>query len=167
MRELTQARLKELLHYNPLTGVFTWLKPLRNGVRPGSVAGCVHQQGYVQIAMFGRSYRAHRLAWLYVHGTWPKAELDHINGIRGDSGISNLREATRAENGRNLSRNTRNKSGFRGVCWEPVRRRWRAAIGFEGRIISLGRFTTAKDASVAYEAKATELFGEFKRNLTT
>lgn len=160
--DLTQDRLKELLRYNPETGAFTWLVCPGRRVRAGDIAGSTNN-GYRVIQVRGRSYKAHRLAWLYVHGVWPPAEVDHRHGVRSDNRISGLRLATRQENGRNLKRLRSNTTGFTGVHWRKDRQCWQARIGVGGRYLSLGYFDSPEAASAAYEARATQLFGEFKR----
>jgi hypothetical protein len=95
--DLTQARLKELLDYNPDTGIFT-RKVSRPGFRVGDVAGSLTERGYIKIGIDGKNYSAHRLAWLYVHGKSPDNCIDHINGVRDDNRISNLRDVTSQEN---------------------------------------------------------------------
>jgi hypothetical protein len=152
---LNPERLRELLAYDPETGAFTW----RVGQRAGKVAGSVHSKGYARIWVGGRSYRAHRLAWLYVTGAWPVAQLDHANGARDDNRFVNLREATNAENGHN--RKTNNPCGFKGV--RQQKKRWCARIGKNGRRIFLGLFATPEEAHAAYVAAATEHHGEFAR----
>src|SRR6202035_4009666 len=98
---LTAERLREFIHYDPLTGVFTWLVlPVCRGprfvgrgpnqVRVGGIAGCVSKSnGYRRIKIGGHPYCAHRLAWLYMTGTWPKDEIDHINRVRSDNRFCN------------------------------------------------------------------------------
>lgn len=83
--ELTAGRLRELLHYNPETGTFTWIARSAHGshIRIGAIAGSSpNSNGYLQIRADGRTYKAHRLAWLYVNGEWPRADIDHKNGVR-------------------------------------------------------------------------------------
>jgi HNH endonuclease len=93
---ITRTRLKEFLHYDPETGVFTWLvKPCRN-ILAGSIAGNVMNEGYVMVKIDRKNYKAHRLAWLYVHGTFPPDQLDHINRGRADNRLCNLRLSTQA-----------------------------------------------------------------------
>ena len=150
---LTQERLKERLHYNPETGVFTRVKTVRNAVKVGDVAGTIDHYGYRKIQIGGKIYSAHRLAWLYVHGVWPANQIDHINGTRDDNCFANLREATIGENQHNR-RNARsdNKSGFLGVS--PDYGKYRAQIGHHGKKIYLGAFLTPELAHSAYvEAK--------------
>ena len=117
MSDLTAERLREVLDYGPDTGVFTWKIRTNSRVKVGDVAGALRPDGYIQISIDGRLHRAHRLAWLYVTGESPPDQIDHINGVRDDNRIANLRLATSAENKQNLRRaKSRNKTGFLGVC---------------------------------------------------
>ena len=144
---ITQKELKELLHYDPETGVFMWVV-LRQGVRNGGVAGSM-SYGYIRIKVKGRSYQAHRLAWLSIHGKWPKEQIDHINHIRDDNRIENLREATNQENQRNASMKKNNKSGITGVYWYKRDNKWLAYIMTGGKLINLGYFTDKFEAICA------------------
>src|SRR4051812_36538770 len=110
-------RLHELLDYQPDTGVFRWKK--RRGPRSaGAIAGSVATKGYWRITLDGQECLAHRLAWLYVHGTWPDGELDHIDQVKTNNRISNLRPVTSSQNKQNISGPQRNNaSGHRGVYW--------------------------------------------------
>ena len=148
--ELTAARLRELLHYDPVTGVFTWL--VRRGPRqtPGSIAGTIQYGGYRQIQLDGVIYRAHRLAWFYVHGAFPAAQLDHIDGVRDHNAIANLRPATNAENAQNVAVRADSSTGITGVCWCKKRRKWQVRIGIAGKQFNLGLFTSIQDAQAAY-----------------
>ena len=162
MKELTAEILRELVSYDSATGEFRWRVKVSN-VHAGTIAGSLKVSGYRALMVDRTLYYAHRLAWLYTYGKWPKDQIDHINGERDDNRLANLREATHAQNGRNIPWNTRNKSGFRGVSWAVRRGKRHAQINITGAVRSLGYFTTPEAASAAYEAKATELFGEFKR----
>jgi hypothetical protein len=124
---LTQERLKELLHYDPETGVFTWLKlnPHATKIKAGDIAGCIDKtKGYVRIKVDGGRYTAHRLAFLYMTGSWPADQVDHIDHIRSNNAWCNLREANPAENGKNRSLNSNNTSGVNGVFFHKTRQRW-------------------------------------------
>jgi len=99
---LTQSQLKEILTYNPDTGIFTWLVASNGRIRVGDIAGTT-DNGYVRIMIERTKYRAHRLAWLYVHGESPKEQIDHINHIRDDNRINNLRCVSCHENFKNMT----------------------------------------------------------------
>ena len=154
---LTQSRLKELVAYDPETGIFTRLVRTANSTRVGDIAGGVMAIGYRIIKIDGRPYRAHRLAWLYMTGDWPVDGMDHINGARDDNRISNLREATQTQNGQNQAIHCNNKCGFMGVDWHRASGKWRSQIGFEGRLKHLGLFDSPDDAHAAYVAAKAEM----------
>jgi hypothetical protein len=159
---LTAERLRELLHYDPETGVFTWVARPRSGPsRVGQRAGGAERDGYVRLKVDGGRYSAHRLAWLYVTGAWPVAEVDHINGVRGDNRFSNLREATIWQNKANQKRHSDNAAGFKGVVWSAYG--WKAQIARGGRQIYLGLFKTPEEAHAAYIGAAQVIDGEFAR----
>jgi len=89
--ELTQKRLKELLDYDPKTGIFIW-KYACDNMKVGSKAGYKAKDGYVYVRIDGKSYFVHRLAWLFVYGYFPKYSIDHMNKINDDNRIKNLKE---------------------------------------------------------------------------
>tara|TARA_R110000803_G_scaffold48570_4_gene100987 strand:+ start:183 stop:677 length:495 start_codon:yes stop_codon:yes gene_type:complete len=127
---LNQETLKKYLNYDPETGVFAWKVPTSNRVSVGSIAGTSHSPGgYVSIGLFGKLYKAHRLAMLYVHGESPKNDTDHINGIKNDNRINNLRAVTRTENLKNKALNKNNTSGTVGVFWNKKQQAWKVVIG--------------------------------------
>lgn len=150
---VTQARLKELLNYDPGTGVFTWR--VSRGPKPAdSVAGVIKGNKYIYIGVDGKTYLAHRLAWLYAHGIFPLGQVDHANRIKTDNRIENLRLATQAENMQNLSKPRNNTSGVIGVSWDKQHKKWRAQIMIHGRQIYLGLYETIDGALAArYAAK--------------
>lgn len=160
---LTQERLRELLSYDPETGIFTRLvsRPGPNG-HVGAIAGCDNGQGYIRIYVDGRAYKAHRLAWFYVHGEWVK-EIDHRNRNRADNHLKNLRPATRGQNRGNSGIYRNNTSGMTGVSFHAPTKKWKAQIQKDGRKKGLGYFFTAEDAHAAYLAAANAEFGEFAR----
>ena len=139
---ITQRRLKKLLHYDPESGEFIWRVDRRGNVHAGSVAGYLHPYGYIHIGVNGKYYKAHRLAWLYIHGKWPKEEIDHINHIRDDNRIVNLREASHEINGRNRKLSNKNKSGVTGVSWYKLIQKYRTTI--QGKHI--GYYDTFEEA---------------------
>ena len=162
MAELTQERLKELLHYDPETGVFTWKMSTRK-TKPGQTAGGKHTSGHVRISIDGKRYYAHRLAWMYINGYNPSTQIDHRNVIRSDNSSSNLREATHAQNCQNSSISRNNSSGFKGVTFSKAANKWAAQISVNRKHIHLGLFLDPADAHLAYKKAATEYFGEFAR----
>ena len=99
---LTVERLRELLHYDSDTGVFTWRVYRSPGAKKGDVAGCVNEGGYIATQVDRKHYLSHRLAWLYVYGAWPIDEIDHKDGNPANNHIANLRDVTRLTNSQNL-----------------------------------------------------------------
>ena len=150
--EPTAEYLRSVLDYDPATGIFTWKVRTSTSVKVGDVAGCPNGDGYLQIGLQNRLYQAHRLAWLYVYGEWPKDQLDHTNRIRTDNRISNLREVTNKQNGQNASKRRDNTSGHPGVCWHKRDSKWRATIKHNQKKIHLGYFENLEDAVAARKA---------------
>ena len=158
---LTQERLKELLHYDESTGIFTWRVAPNGRVRVGDVAGTERKDGHIVIAVDGRRKKAHRLAWLYVHGCLPPSDIDHADRHRPNNRISNLRLATRSQIKMNMGLSAINTSGFKGVSWDKAERKWRSSARINGRLRFLGHFSTPEAASEAYQAFARQHHGEF------
>lgn len=157
---LTTETLREMLDYCPETGVFSWKVNIKR--KPlGSVAGSIQPNGYLRIQIKSEQFMAHRLAWFYVHGVWPDLNLDHINGIKTDNRIANLREATLNENMSNIGRRKHNKSGLKGVSFCSQTGKWRAGIQIAGVEKNLGRYPTKEEASAAYRAAAIRGHGAF------
>lgn len=155
--------MRELLRYEPETGRFFWLKTART-MKAGAEAGCRNPTtGYWIIRLGGKNYRRARLAWFYTTGRWPTDQLDHINGIKIDDRIENLREANTSQNHANLSVSKANTTGFKGVSWHKRIKRWQASIRVRGRLRFLGSFSTAEEAAAAYAQAAGVEFGEFAR----
>lgn len=162
---LTAERLKELLDYDPGSGVFTW-KVARRGqyARPGVAAGTRHINGYMCIGVDRRRYLAHRLAWLYMTGEWPRDEVDHRNLDRLDNRWVNLRAANHDENSRNTRIRRNNTTGLKGVShYHDGPRSFRARIFVKGKEHHLGLFATAEEAHEAYCKASANLHGEFGR----
>ena len=154
---LTQARLKEVLHYDPDTGLFRWLVTNSNRAVAGSACLSRNGNGYVQVGIDGRRYEGQRLAWLYMTGEWPAHLVDHVDMDQANNRWTNLRAATLAENMVN-TRARRAAKGIRSRCG-----RYQAHIGIDGKQVYLGTFDTAEAASAAYEAAARNAFGAFAR----
>lgn len=161
---ITQARLKEVLRYDKESGVFYWNKKTSGRIVFGAVAGHLSEKGYIRIQVDGVLLMAHRLAWVYEYGKFPSTGIDHINGIRNDNRISNLREANQSQNCQNLrSARSNNKTGFLGVTYSGRSKKYKAVIGIDGVNKHLGNFSTAEEASQAYidAKKKLHPFGVF------
>jgi hypothetical protein len=159
---LTAERLREVLRYDPVTGLF--IRRCRAGRKhAGEVAGSATRNGYRSICVDNGRYLAHRLAWLYMNGSWPERQIDHKDRDRSNNRWTNLRLATPSGNTANSRRRSTNTSGFKGVCWDKSRNRWAAYITVGYRHIYLGRFAAVEDAHDAYLAAAQQHFGEFAR----
>ena len=165
LHELTQASLRELLLYDPMTGRFTW-RVFRGGRLAGEDAGFARRRrtcAYVIVKLNYYPCLAHRLAWLYMMGAWPPAQIDHIDGDGLNNRWANLRLATISQNLQNSRLHRDSNSGFKGVSYHKASGLWRSRIGVSGSTRSLGYFSTAKEAHVAYCAAAKDHFGEFAR----
>jgi hypothetical protein len=159
---LTQASLKELLHYDPETGLFTWIAPLSNRVKVGDVCDSKGPLGYILIGVRGTRLYAHRLAWLYMTGEWPTNMIDHINCVRDDNRWSNLREATKSQNMRNAGVRKQNTSGHTGVGFHAQTKKWRAFISDDQKnYVHVGLFDTIEEAVAARKVAAAKHYGEF------
>lgn len=157
--EPIECMMRQLLSYDPATGEFTWLTSLGTR-RKGDVAGSINGRGYRHIKIAGRTYGAHRLAWLYVYGELPPAHTDHINRDQSDNRICNLRLATNKENQGNTTKPRHNTSGVKGVHWKCRNRKWCAQIKIDGKKRYLGLFADKNAARAAYIAAARQHFGD-------
>ena len=160
MDKLTAERLRHLLDYDPVSGVFTWKNPPHARFKVGQVTGTVNTFGYVVIVVDGKARKAHRLAWLYMTGEFPPNQMDHINRIKTDNRWENLRPATRQQNSMNCTRNN-NTSGKKGVSWDKQNGKWQARIRVNGKLHHLGFYHDIEDAAVAYKNIARILHGDF------
>lgn len=146
---ISQDRLKELFHYTPESGEFIYKHNSGGKYNIGDLAGYKTSRGYVSIRADRCLYQASRLAWLYVHGVWSDFCIDHINGIKHDNRISNLRETTQSQNMQNLYKKPKGSFGnllgttFKNNAWE-------SSIKHEGKNFYLGRFKTEEEAHAAY-----------------
>lgn len=147
--DLTADRLRELLHYDPETGVFTCRVRITQRFVPGRVMGYTTQLGYRVIELGGKAFKVHRLAWLYMTGAWPRHVVDHIDGNRLNNRFSNLRDIPRDQNAQNRSQpNAGNPTGYLGVNIDNGRFRARIRVGY--KLISLGYFGSPEAAHAAY-----------------
>lgn len=160
--KISAEELRALLDYDPETGVFRW-RERRGPVRPGDVAGTPQQKGYIKINVRRNVMWAHRLAWLYVHGEWPKGMLDHVDGNPANNAIANLRVCCSSKNTANSKRRYDNTTGFKGVFYRKDTGKFAAYLTVNYRRLSLGCFSTAEEAHAAYVAAAVTHFGEFAR----
>lgn len=164
-KPLTQEALKRLLSYEPETGHFRW-RINKPNMPAGSIAGTLHKRGYLRIGVLGAIYRAHRLAWFYVHGAWPARDIDHMNGIRTDNRLANLREATPLENAHNRGKvgPSATATGFAGVGVDRSGRFF-ARITVRGKRMRIGMFDVAADAANAYAQAKRTMHPAFVRDL--
>ena len=146
MSKLTQEKLKELLHYDPNTGIFTWKIYRSSNAKKGEVAGSAHCCGYIQMSIDKKKYLAHRLVFLYMEGYFPENEVDHINRVRNDNRWCNLREISHICNLRNSSVQQNNTSNVTGINFHKHANKWRCEIGVKGKSIYLGIYSDFKDA---------------------
>ena len=168
--------LRQLVRYEPETGKLYWLPrtlemfrgkyPKRamatyNSVRAGKEAGCLNSQGYISLEIHGKYIGAHLVCWAINYGYIPVMEIDHINGIKHDNRICNLREATDSQQQSNKSLSNKNPTGHKGVY--RLNEKWRAKIYFENKNIHLGVFDTFDEAVAARKAAEAKYHGEYAR----
>lgn len=154
---IRQSEIKEAVSYDEETGVFRWSSP-RCKIQVGSAAGFKRSDGYIHIKINGRSYLGHILAWIYVYGVMPTGEIDHINHIRSDNRIKNLRDVSPTENAKNKKRYKNNSTGHTGVFLKKDSGKYTANINANGVLKHLGTFKT-KDEAVAVRVAAEKIYG--------
>lgn len=154
--------LREYFHYDPESGDLTWIKP-RQRVKVGQKVSS-YDRGYLRVCFQRRKLWAHRVAFAIYHGRWPTTEIDHIDGNPSNNRISNLREATHAENMRNRKIHSTNVSGVSGVSWHKSARKWQVHIGTSNGRKNLGLFDNLADAAETRRQAEQTYFGEFTRN---
>ncbi len=165
---LTQTELRRLLCYNPLTGTWTWRISPSFGVRVGDVAGTIWRdrkgtKAYRRIKIRKYNYPAHRLAFLYIRGYWPRSQVDHWDENGLNNRWLNLRECTRSQNQANRGPNKNNKLGIKGVHKKKKSGKYQAKININGKTVSLGYYNTPQKAARAYQKAAKKYFGEFAK----
>lgn len=139
--------LMAALAYNPDTGVFTWKVSNSPRVKVGDVAGCKQGRGDRGIHVLGKKYKAHRLAWLFVNGHWPKNHIDHIDGNPLNNAFCNLRQASHQQNCQNQKRFCTNTSGVTGVSYQKNIGKWFAYIWVNSKRLHLGYFDKLEEAA--------------------
>lgn len=160
---ITAEELRLRFHYNPETGIFTRKMSFNYRHPVGSVAGTLHALGYIIIGIDGRYYKAHRLAWLYVHGEWPTLEIDHLNRVKHDNRIGNLEPKTRSANVFNcVNARINNTVGYLGVT--PRGNRFIARLRVDGAERYLGIYKTPEEASAAYWAAKDQITNILKES---
>lgn len=158
MKYPTQARLRELFDYDSVSGDLLWRQTLSNRALKGSIAGCVDDKDHICVQVMGRSYRAHRLIWIYHHGHIPdKMQIDHIDRNRSNNRIDNLRLCTSSQNSAN--RTAKSSTGFKGVRRNG--KRYQAVLKHDGKFKTLGTYDTPEEAHEVYLGAAKEIWGEF------
>ena len=161
--ELTQEYVRQLFNYDPDTGSLTW--KVRKGPRAmiGDEAGYTTNNGYRNIIIDQKCYKAHRICWLWIFGTWPKDQLDHINNKKSDNRLCNIRAATNSQNLCNRGKTKNNRSGYKGVWFHKHVGKYTGKIGYKGKHIHLGYFDTPEQAAIAYDIVGRILHGRFFR----
>lgn len=153
---ITQSKLKELVHYNLETGIFTWKKRTSNRIKIGNVVGNLHKCGYIEMRVDGERCLAHRLAWLYVYGYMPKL-IDHINRNKQDNRIKNLREADYSQNALNSKIRSDNSSGAKCVYFDKRNKSWEVKIGNK----YIKKYKTLEEATQKSLELRKEMAGNF------
>lgn len=168
-RNITVEELHEALNYDPDTGIFVWktrkeVRQETNTMCAGKIAGGNSaSHGYIDIGINNRRYLGHRLAWFYVHGIWPPCQIDHINMIRTDNRITNLRLANHSENKWNRGKTSKNTSGYKGVRLHKHSGLWQVRISRNKKEISLGYFKTIEEAAAKYAEYISNMKDGFSR----
>ena len=156
--------LSAILDYNKDTGDFTykksqWIGRKRN---ESGLVGYHDKDGYLIFSTLGTTKKLHRVAWLFVNKSYPKGQIDHINGVRDDNRICNLRDVSMSENSKNRRVCSNNNSGMMGVCWHKEKGKWHARITNKGKVTHIGYFKNIDDAFKA--RKEHEIKNEFHKN---
>ncbi len=159
---LSRDDLVKLLDYDPISGIFVWRVDRRGGNKAGAEAGYIQDKGYRYIAIGGRSYRANRLAWLYMRGAWPDHQVDHRNGNRDDNAWENLRAASSANNNWNRTVASNSTTGVKGVYLQNGR--YYCTVEMKGHRHRIGHFPDLELAEMVVQEFRTKLHGEFARH---
>ena len=162
-KTLTAERIRELFDYDKESGVLTRSITTGSKSQAGDVVGWENSRGYLNVSIDRKKYKLHRVIWVHVYGYWPDATIDHINMVKTDNRLENLRLATKQENSWNIGKHKRNASGYKGVQLRKDANRWQATIGVGRKNKYLGLFATPELAYQAYCKAALEMRGEFAR----
>jgi hypothetical protein len=161
---ITQEELKEFLNYDPNTGIFKWKKiGHTSNKKIGDIAGglCL---GYVVIKLKDKQYKAHRLAWLYIYGKWPKDQIDHINGNKSDNKINNLREVNQSQNNFNRKLQKNNTTGVKGVTFNKAVKKWQVSFKINKNPMYFGVFENFEFACLIADEVREKYHKQFLRN---
>lgn len=155
--------LREVLQYDPETGVLTFKENRGSNKVKGKVAGFVRKDGYHFLSLQKKRYLGHRIIWAMMTGDWPENQIDHIDGVRSNNKWANLRAATPSQNNANHSVRIDSKIGLKGVQIHPDTGKWRARINIAGTTKHLGLFNTPEEAHAAFVAAASKVHGAYAR----
>lgn len=153
--KLTQVELKSILRYDPTTGFFFWIYQQGNSIKKDTVAGGINDNRYRKIQINGVKHSAHRLVWLYVYGSFPEKETDHLNGNKDDNRVENLQDKSSRRNNQNKAKHRAGK--LAGARLRKGSKMWYARIHINGKDLHLGTFKTAREAHEAYMLKCKEI----------
>jgi hypothetical protein len=156
---MNQEYLKSILNYDAETGLFTWKVKMGSLATIGKVAGSLHREGYICIMILGKEYKAHRLAFLYMTGSFPNI-VDHINSVKNDNRWENLRECSKLENAHNRVISPLNTTGIKGVTWCNTDKCFRGNVTFKGKRY-MKRFKTKEEAATYVQEMRSSLHKEF------
>lgn len=161
---LTYQKAISVLDYDSATGVLIWKSSPNTKIVPGRAAGSKGTNGYIRIKLSGKTYLGHRVAWLIYYGAWPVGQIDHIDGCRQNNAIANLRDSTPSQNQHNQALRKTNKSGVKGVSWNPDSEKWHVQVTLNGKVHNGGHFESLAEAATVAAALRNRLHGEFARH---
>lgn len=174
MKTIDISYIKSILDYDPATGAFKWKSRDRNSFSSeriykswnaqfsGKPCGCLTNK-YLAIRIKGTLYYCHRLAWVIHYGKWPESDVDHINMVKTDNRISNLRLGSRGQNMANMRATKANKSGFIGVHWAKREGKWVSSITIDHKFKFLGYYDDPVSAAKAYNEECAKIHGDFAK----
>lgn len=163
--KITAKKVRSIFLYDAVTGIFRYRYTRGPRAPAGAIAGSLHHKGYRVLTINKRSYQAHRIAWLFYYGKFPKKQIDHINGVKDDNRIANLREASNSQNKKNTKVRSDNAIGVKGVSlrFRAGRPFYVVRIQVEGKRLHLGEFVDIGHAASVYWGAAQKYYGEFAR----